>query len=66
MTNPVFILAQATPGTNSPPAGTDTAAEGSSAIAGFFDSGALGLLLADDVAVQLVHDLAGCHGHGYL
>ncbi len=45
MTNPVFILAQATPGTNSPPAGTDTAAEGSSAIAGFFDSGALGLLL---------------------
>ncbi len=49
MTNPVFILAQATPGTNSPPAGTDTAAEGSSAIAGFFDSGALGLLLEGGV-----------------
>ena len=49
MRNPVFILAQTTPGTNSPPAGTDTAAEGSSAIAGVFDFGALGLLLEGGV-----------------
>ena len=45
MKNPVFTLAQATPGTNSPPGITDKAAEGSSAIDAYPDYSALSLLL---------------------
>ena len=45
MKNPAFTLAQATPGTNSPPGITDKAAEGSSAIDAYPDYSALSLLL---------------------
>ena len=58
MKSPVFILAQATPGTNSPPGITDKAAEGSSTIDAFSGYSALSLLLEGRVFIGPIYLMA--------
>lgn len=58
MKNPVFTLAQATPGNNSLPGITDKAAEGSSAIDAFPDYRALSLLFEGRVFIGPIYLMA--------